>query len=180
MADAAVKRGLSLAALLAAIEEALRSSPDRSAPMERDWYAAPLGELIGYIVAAHHAYMKTALPRLRVLVPTVLNAHGEHHGDALRPLQDIFNALDAEISSHLMKEEQVLFPYLAALESHVRSEAPMPQACFASARNPIRQMEHEHENAGQALARLRAATNEYRYPPVLDSGQGRGVLNGRE
>ena len=39
----------------------------------------------------HHGYMKTALPRLRSLVPTVLKAHGAHHGDALRQVQDLFN-----------------------------------------------------------------------------------------
>lgn len=164
LADAAAKHGLKLSALLMELKTALQAAPAKAAATERDWYAATLSELSANIVAKHHGYMKTALPRLRVLVTTVLNAHGEHHGDVLRPLQELFNALDAELSSHLMKEEQVLFPYLTALESHVREAAPLPQACFGSARHPIQQMEHEHESAGRVLAKLREVTRDYALP----------------
>jgi regulator of cell morphogenesis and NO signaling len=72
--------------------------------------------------------------------------------------------LDAELSSHLMKEEKVLFPYIVALATHVRQGAPKPQAPFGSAHNPIRQMEHEHESAGTALAKLREVTYDYAVP----------------
>ena len=98
-------------------------------------------------------------------MPTVLKAHAAHHGDVLRQVQALFDALNAELSSHLMKEEQVLFPYIVALEMHFRDGTAKPQAPFGSARNPIRQMEHEHESAGQALAKLREVTNNYTLPP---------------
>ena len=153
-----------MSALLADLERPFRRRRTAACPASGTGIAAPLGELIDHIVATHHGYMKTALPRLRVFVPTVLNAHGEHHGDVLGRVQDLFNALDAEISSHLMKEEQVLFPYLAALEAHAREGKPLPPACFGSARYPIRQMEHEHESAGQALAQLREVTHDYALP----------------
>jgi regulator of cell morphogenesis and NO signaling len=102
--------------------------------------------------------------RLRSLVPTVLKAHVAHHGDVLRQVQDLFQTLDAELSSHLMKEEQVLFPYIMGLKRHVREGTSAPQVCFESARNPIRQMEHEHESAGQVLAKLREVTHDYALP----------------
>ena len=60
--------------------------------------------------------------------------------------------------TYQMKEEQVLFPYIMVVESHVREGAPIPQAGFGSVRNPIGQMEYEHESAGQALAKLREVT----------------------
>ena len=113
----------------------------------------------------HHGYMKAALPRLGSLVPKVLKAHAEHHGNVLRQVQTLFDALNAELSSHLMKEEQVLFPYIVALELHFRDGTAKPPAPFGSARNPIRQMEREHESAGQALAKLREVTDNYTLPP---------------
>ena len=58
----------------------------------------------------------------------------------------------------------MLFPYIVAVEARVQEGKPKPPAPFASARNPIRQMEHEHESAGQALARLREVTREYVLP----------------
>jgi hypothetical protein len=85
-------------------------------------------------------------------------------GNLLRQVQDIFSALDAELSSHLMKEEQVLFPYIVAVEAHAREGSPKPQVGFGSARNPIGRMEHEHESAGQALAKLREVTHDCALP----------------
>jgi regulator of cell morphogenesis and NO signaling len=163
LADAARGCGTTLAALLGALETALQAAP-RPTEASGDWYAAPLSELVNHIVEAHHGYMKTALPRLRGLVPTVLKAHGAHHADVLRQVQDLFQILDTEISSHLMKEERVLFPYLVALEASVREGAGVPESPCGTVRHPIRQMEHEHESAGGALAKLREVTANYALP----------------
>jgi len=149
----------------------LHAAPNQEKTIDKDWYAAPLGELINHIVDTHHHYIKaTALPRLRSLVPTVLKAHGGQHGEMLHQLQDLYNSLDAELSSHLMKEEQVLFPYIRTIEAQSQKGATQPSSpcgsCGAcgTVRNPIQQMEHEHESAGQALARLREVTYDYALP----------------
>lgn len=164
LADVASEHGLELARLMDALKNALNVAPEEAKAIDKDWYAAPLGELVRHIVETHHGYMKTALPRLRSLVPTVLKAHGAHHGDTLRQVKDLFTTLDTELSRHLMKEEQVLFPYIVALETHVREGSPKPRAPFGSARNPIRQMEHEHQSAGEVLAKLREVTCDYALP----------------
>ena len=164
LADAARECGQGLPKLIDALKEALARPIGKAETAQRDWYAASLGELVCHIVDEHHAYMKTALPRLRSFISAVLKAHAAQHGNMLSQVQATFNDLDEEISNHLMKEEQVLFPYITALEIHVRGESPQPQACFGSARYPIQQMEHEHENAGQALAKLREVTYDYALP----------------
>ena len=164
LANAAGERGLELSALVDGLEKAVRAAPGKTEPSDKDWYAAPLGELLNHIVEVHHGYMKKALPRLRSLIAAVLNAHGASHGEMLRQVNELFSALDAEITNHLMKEEQVLFPYLAALGVHVRDEATVPTARFGSVRNPIQQMEREHESAGATLAQLRKVTDNYRLP----------------
>jgi len=165
LADAARQRRLELPALTTALENALRMAPDPAAPSDRDWYAASLAELIDYIVAVHHAYLQRALPRLRTLTAKVLGAHGMHHGEMLRQVHQLFGALDAELTQHLAKEEQILFPYIVALEAHIRDGDARPNACFGSVRSPIGQMEHEHESAGAVLANLRQVTDDYQLPP---------------
>lgn len=164
LAEAARRCGADVPSLAAALNEALAAPPGVRDPDERDWYAAPLGELVEHIVRVHHAYLKKALPRLRLLVRTVLNAHGERHGPMLRQVSDVFGALDAELSSHLLKEEHVLFPYIAAAEARAAGGAPKTSPPFGTVRNPIRQMEHEHQSAGDALDKLRQATGGYRLP----------------
>lgn len=165
LAEAACEHGQELPKLIDALKETLDTPTDKADSIERDWYIAPLGELIRHIVDEHHAYMKAALPRLRSLISTVLKAHAAQHGDMLRQVQAIFNDLDAEISSHLMKEEQVLFPFITAAETHAQQGPPMLSAPCGSVCHPIQQMEYEHESAGRALARLREVTFDYALPP---------------
>jgi regulator of cell morphogenesis and NO signaling len=164
LADAAIERDIEFPALVEDLRRSLRPTRKNPDAAERDWYAATLGELIFHIVETHHGYMKTALPWLRSLVPLIVKAHEDKHGNLLWEVQTIFNRLDEELSSHLFKEEHVLFPYIEALEKHVVEGEPRPMPLFGSAVDPIRQMEKEHEEAGGALAKLREVTNGYALP----------------
>ena len=131
LAEAAGEHDLKLPALVDALVKTLEADPSKLQADQRDWHSAPLGELVNHIITVHHRYLNTALPRLRSLVPTVLKAHGAQHGETLRQVQDLFNALDAELSSHLMKEEQVLFPYIVAIEAGISSGDPRPRLPLA-------------------------------------------------
>ena len=164
LAEAARENQATLSDLVRDIETALVATSTRTATAEKDWYAALLRELIDHILQVHHAYMKEALPRLRGLVRKVLQAHGAQHGAMLRQVQDLYDALDTELTNHLRKEEEVLFPYIVAAEAHRDGGPEGPAACFGSVGNPIRQMEHEHESAGAALAQIRKVTGGYALP----------------
>ena len=164
LAEAARESQAALPDLVRDIETALVAPSIRTATAEKDWYAAPLHELIDHILQVHHAYMKEALPRLGELVRKVLRAHGAHHGAMLRQVQDLYNALDTELTRHLLKEEEILFPYIVAAEAHRQGGPEGPAACFGSVENPIRQMEREHESAGAASAQIRKATGGYALP----------------
>ncbi len=72
--------------------------------------------------------------------------------------------LAADLAPHMMKEEQILFPYIVALEEAALGGGRRPASCFGSARNPIRMMMAEHEAAGEILRRLRAETAGYALP----------------
>ena len=164
LTEAAKESQAALPDLVREIEAALLAESTRTATAEKDWYESPLHELIDHILKVHHAYMHEALPRLRELVRKVLHAHGARHGDMLRQVHDLYNALDTELSSHLRKEEEVLFPYIADAEAHRQEDPEGPAACFGSVRIPIRQMEAEHESAGEVLAQIRKVTDNYSLP----------------
>jgi regulator of cell morphogenesis and NO signaling len=61
--------------------------------------------------------------------------------------------MEEELHSHMMKEEQVLFPAIAAMS---RGESP-PQPLDG----PIACMMHEHDEVGNSLAALRELTGGY-------------------
>ena len=60
----------------------------------------------------------------------------------------------------MAKEEVVLFPAIRRLER----DQSYPAGPFGSIRNPLRVMEAEHDEAGDALGIMRAATNDYTPP----------------
>src|SRR5690606_19143685 len=73
----------------------------------------------------------------------------------------VFLPFRAEMESHMMKEEQVLFPMIRQLESSVSA----PEFHCGSIRNPIRAMEHEHDSAGEALGEFDRLSGHYAPPP---------------
>jgi regulator of cell morphogenesis and NO signaling len=148
-----------------AVDDVLRQlkENEKQAPAEIDWSTASLAEVIDFIVARHHTYVKQELPRLEQLLNKVFGKHSEKHPE-LSDVKEIFFALRDELTSHLMKEESVLFPYVRALEESVQGVGRPGTSCFGSVRNPIHMMELEHDSAGDALRELREVTHGYVSP----------------
>ncbi|WLT32453.1 iron-sulfur cluster repair di-iron protein [Geothrix sp. PMB-07] len=131
---------------------------DSSAAPARNWAEASLTELMAHIEATHHAYLRSELPRLELLLEKVLGAHSENHPE-LDEVFDLFQELSMDLMPHLLKEEQILFPFIRSMESG----APA-QACFGTVQSPIRVMESEHEIVGGLLVKLRVRTSDYTVP----------------
>jgi regulator of cell morphogenesis and NO signaling len=123
------------------------------------WQEASLTSLCNHIEETHHAYLKRELPRLKEMIARVVKVHGEDHAE-LALVQRAFQDLEAELLPHMFKEERVLFPAIRSLEqSDVNVAFP-----FGTLAHPIRMMEREHGDAGQALAEIRRATSVYCTP----------------
>jgi len=133
--------------------EAVERGPagDGSNPAE-----LPAAELAKYIVDTHHEYLRRELPRLHAMAARVAQVHGGHT-PSLLDVFDVFQALAEELAEHLMKEEQVLFPAIDMMSRGEAAAMPVDGA--------IHCMLHEHDDAGAALAKLRALTNGFTPPP---------------
>jgi regulator of cell morphogenesis and NO signaling len=155
----------------AVVRELLRADTVTPAP-ETDWPRASLAHLCDHIVDTHHAYLREALPRLTGLIDKVVNVHGDRH-PALAEVAAVFEAFREELELHMVKEEQILFPFIKQLE--VADKAPSFHC--GSLQNPIRVMEAEHDSAGDALAKLRELNDDYR-PPMGACNTYRSMLDG--
>ena len=129
----------------------------------QDWNNHSLTSLLDHIEQNHHTFTKQELQRLPALFEKVINTHGARHPE-LSSVYRLFQLLSAELSVHLQKEEIVLFPYLRNLEKSSTNGGSVPQACFATVRNPVRVMMSEHDSAGDLLREIRALTEEYHAP----------------
>jgi regulator of cell morphogenesis and NO signaling len=136
---------------------------DLDRPTSHDWSSATLSSLTAYIITKHHGFMREELSRLTELMAKVLAAHGENHPE-LHRVQSIFRELKDELTDHMLKEEQILFPYINNLEASVARGEPVQVPFFGSVRNPIRIMTQEHDNAGRSLRGLREASSDFQVP----------------
>ena len=145
---------------------------DEQAPSdERDWSKSSLAALADHIEQTHHAYLKSELPRLEYLVNKVANRHGPHTPQLVE-LAHVFAAFKLELESHMRKEEVVLFPICRQME---HAAAPQQFHC-GSVQNPIAVMIQEHDDAGDALKRMRELTNDYT-PPLDACGTYRALFD---
>src|SRR4051812_6084190 len=144
---------------LAAVVDELAKEQAAPAPSARNWLSASLTDLCDHIEQTHHHYLKEELPRLAFLTTKVASRHGDKR-PALVEVQRVFAGLKAEMDSHMMKEERVLFPLCRQLDA----AEELPDMHCGSVGNPIAVMIREHEDAGDALAQIRALTENYACP----------------
>lgn len=158
VADACREKGLDTSVVLAELEAATSTAGD--VPRFNAW---DLDFLANYIVVNHHAYVRRASETIGAHTQKVAEVHGERHPEVVTVARH-FGAVAQEMAQHMLKEERMLFPYVARLAEAARSGQPAPVAPFGTIANPIRAMELEHQGAGDLLAAIRKATNDFTVP----------------
>ena len=159
LAEACAEKRLDVDAVITQLEATL-AQPE-TAPY--DWGTAELGQLMEHIVQKHHAYVKNEIPRLQMLGQKVAGVHGERHPE-LRQIERIFAGLAHELLHHMMKEENILFPYIGEMEqAQARGRRPAPPM-FGTVQNPVRMMVEEHDGAGEALKQIRQLSGDLKAP----------------
>ncbi len=116
-----------------------------------------------YIVNTHHKYVKESLPFIKELSDKVARVHGDNYPELVQ-VALIFNSLAQNFSLHLMKEEQILFPYIKELVNAKKDSTTIERPPFGKVNNPTQMMETEHEQAGQDMQAIRDLTDNYDLP----------------
>ena len=149
---------------LARVQELLeRAGHETAAPEAAEWREKPLRVLIAHIVGTHHSYVRREVPRIETLLAKVLAKHGSGRPEIGR-IEQLFSAVTQELSTHMMKEEQVLFPHVERMEHAVQAGEPVPPAFFGTVKRPIANMVAEHDDAGALLARIRELSGGFTPP----------------
>lgn len=141
----------------------LRENSKDVRPDEATWTAAPLSELTRHIRERHHQYVRGAIARVQTLLEKVAAKHGENHSE-IADIQRLFTEVGREMIMHMQKEEQILFPYIDALEKAASAHSSVEPPFFQTVRNPIHAMMKEHDAAGDLVKQIRKASAEYTPP----------------
>ena len=120
-------------------------------PAEKDWRAAPLAEIIDHIIVRFHDRHREQVPELILQATKVERVHADKP-NVPKGLAKYLTMLHQELSSHMMKEEQILFPMIK-------------QGMGTQAAGPISVMESENDDAGELLEVIKHTTNNVTPPP---------------
>lgn len=159
--EACATANLSADEVLGSLE--LVETAPRANQKERNWEVERLADVIAHINSTHHKYTREEIARLGPLLDKVCSVHGKNHPE-LRQVRASFRGLAQELTTHMMKEEMVLFPYIERVEEAVIQKEPLLPPPFGSVENPVVMMMHEHDSAGEALHTMREASTGYMPP----------------
>lgn len=115
--------------------------------------------LVDFIIQNHHGYVKRVIPEIQAFLDKVCDAHGNDSLELLN-IRENFRDLAEEFTSHMKKEEFVLFPAIKLLESHNNEDHPLD----TTIQSLISAREHEHVIAGDLIKQIRALSNNYSPP----------------
>lgn len=131
----------------------------------RDWRQASSAELIDHILHRFHDRHRIQLPELVRLARRVEHVHGDRP-DCPVGLANHLDNMQRELDSHMMKEEQILFPLLR-------------QDMHAGTGGPVSVMRVEHDQHGDALEVINTLTHNIT-PPDNACNTWRALYRGLE
>ena len=159
LAAACIERGLPLETVC----EELENSSSVSQTNKMPFTAMNAEQLISYILIHHHFYVKQSMPTILGHLEKVVTKHGEHFPYMVE-VYVLFKEINEEMTAHMHKEEIILFPRIkevvALQDAHQHRN--LSEGYITA---PIEVMEHEHDQAGEILYKIRKLTNNY-IPPA--------------
>ena len=117
--------------------------------------------LADYIVNTHHSYVRKTVPDLSAYAGKVAKVHGAHHPELLE-INKLTQLVCDELSSHMIKEETILFPYIKQLVAATNGALVLKNG--NTIQKEIDSMQDEHEVAGNALEKIRSLSGNFKLP----------------
>lgn len=133
---------------------------DRDLPNFDNW---ELDFMIEFIINNHHKYILRMIPIISMHVEKVAFVHFETHPE-MADVAKIFSIVYKDLKQHMIKEEQILFPFIKQLVKAKTNNSKAELPYFGTVKNPIKMMIKEHEAAGDDLYKIRDLTNNYITP----------------
>ncbi|MFZ0454528.1 MAG: iron-sulfur cluster repair di-iron protein [Ignavibacteriaceae bacterium] len=160
ISEACEEKGVSVEEVLTQLENLNENNAEQYQGQYNQWN---LDFLADYIVTIHHKYVRNMIPVISAHADKVTAKHGHNHPELISVANN-FTVVYKDLKQHMMKEEQLLFPYIKYL-INVQNNSAVPEApFFGTIKNPVQMMEAEHESAGNLLAEIESLTNNYTPP----------------
>ncbi len=156
------EKNIAVEELVAKLQQTL-SAPLHKQESSADYKSWPLDLLADYVEKKHHRYVAAQIPVLKAFLEKIVNVHGSKHPE-LAEIKTHFDACATELTNHMHKEEQILFPFIRQMALARQAGKKEVTAPFGTVQNPIRMMMHEHDTEGERFRKIRELSNQYTAP----------------
>ncbi|MGB0404052.1 MAG: iron-sulfur cluster repair di-iron protein [Salibacteraceae bacterium] len=130
---------------------------------EHNFNSWSISFLIDYIENNHHSYLNENLPIILQYAEKVATVHGDSHPETIEIFK-LFKSIVNELTTHLKKEELMLFPNAKRLEKAIKEDLEFKLPPFEKFENPISAMENDHDLAGDLCKKISELSNNYQPP----------------
>lgn len=117
-----------------------------------------LDDLVDHVMNTHHAYLKANYPLIHQLIDKLLAQ--EPQNETAQKINELFSHFTDDLARHLIKEEEILFPYFKKL-GQIKDKSAYEPASFGKLPKPIEMMESEHDDSHDQLEQIKALTNDF-------------------
>lgn len=124
--------------------------------------------LVNYIVNTHHKYVIQTNPIVFEYTQKLAKTNSNKNPELIE-IADFFMEIMGELSCHMMKEENMLFPYINALANAKKTKTRINSSEFGSVQMPINIMEHEHTVVIEMFEKIKQLSNNYTAPLNADT-----------
>lgn len=128
-----------------------------------DYKSWPIDLLADYVEKKHHRYVATQIPVIQSFLTKIVNAHGAKHPE-LAEIKALFEDSAEELTAHMQKEEQILFPFVRKMIAEKQAGNKSVATPFGTVQNPIKVMMNEHDTEGERFRKIKELSNNYTAP----------------
>tara|TARA_B100000614_G_C14398417_1_gene432708 strand:+ start:120 stop:665 length:546 start_codon:yes stop_codon:yes gene_type:complete len=120
-----------------------------------------LDDLVDHIMNTHHAYLKANYPLILKLIDKL---DFTTQSEVIREIKILFTEFTDDLAIHLVKEEEVLFPYFKKLAESKSVGSKVEPSNFGTLSKPIEMMEEDHDDSHDIMDRIKELTNNFTAP----------------
>jgi len=158
--EATETKNIDVNAVISELEKVLNAPAEEN----MDFNFWPLDLLADYIEKKHHRYVEERIPLLLQYLNKLCKVHGDVHPE-LFEINKLFNETAGDLTSHMKKEELILFPYIRKmLKKQKDGSSVLSAPHFGTVKNPIKMMMDEHENEGERFEKIAELADNYNPP----------------
>lgn len=121
-----------------------------------------LDDLVDHVMNTHHAYLKANYPLIHQLIDKLKEQ--EPDNETIQKIDELYSHFTADLARHLIKEEEILFPYFKTL-GQIKDKESYEPASFGKLPKPIEMMENEHDDSHNQFEQIKNITNNFTPDP---------------